>query len=265
MTDARRRDVRGLRGRAFLWKRFDFRESSRIVAVLLREHGIVHALAKGAHRADSPLLGRLDFLNELDVQLSADREGLRILLRAELVRERRSLRQPRRFVAAAYLAEACDAAMVPGRGDPELFDLVDGGLMLLERCPVATIPTIVLGLELRLLTQLGALPDLDACSTCGGAFTAAAFRGDLAGALACRAHAPAPRRAISLASLAFLQQLRDLPGRRWPELLQPPPTTTQLPGRWLAHALERPSRLRRHVFADGRSRPLAPPTVDIEA
>lgn len=265
MTEMRRRDGRGIRGRAFLWKRFDFRESSRVVALLLRDHGVVHALAKGAHRLDSPLLGRLDFLNELDVQLSADREGLRILLRADLLRERRSLRNRRRYLAAAYFAELCEFALPPGRGDPELFDLVDGGLMLLERCPPAAIAAIVIGLELRLLAQLGALPDLDRCSGCGASLERAAFRGEVAGALTCRAHAQAPQRAIGASTLDYLRHLHRMPGRRWPELTQAPPATAiALPPVWLATALDRRSHLRRHVFA-ATAPARALPAVDTDA
>ena len=81
-------------------RRRDFRESSRIVTCLTREHGKITGLAKGAHRPDSPMLGRIDFLNEVEATFSADRGGLRLLTRAKLTRERRALRQPRRFLAA---------------------------------------------------------------------------------------------------------------------------------------------------------------------
>jgi DNA repair protein RecO (recombination protein O) len=259
MTEAPRRAIRG---RAFVWKRFDFRESSRVVALLLREHGVVHALAKGAHRADSPLLGRLDFLNELDVQLSGDRGGLRLLLRADLRRERRALRAPRRFAAAAYLVEACDFALPPDREDAQLFDLIDGGLVLLERCPAPAIASVLLGLELRLLAHLGALPDLDRCSACGADLARGAYRGAVVGALACRAHAAAPRRAIAAQALHCLRRLHELPGRQLPECTEPPPATAvALPATWLAQALERRSRLRAAAFAPApRTRRL--PAVD---
>lgn len=241
---------RGVRGKAIVWKRYDFRESSRIVALLLREHGVVHALAKGAHRPTSPLLGRIDFLSELDVSLSATAEGLRTLLRAELSRERRGLRAPSRFLAASHVADVFDAALTPGRPDPELFDLVDGGLALVELCPLRALPSVLLGLELRLLHRLGALPDFDACAECGASLAAGAFVGEVAGSLSCRGHAASPRRAVGKAPLATLRQLRDLPGRAWPEIVEPPaPSAIALVGQWIGNAIERRCRLRAAAFS----------------
>lgn len=250
------REKRGLAGRALVWKRFDFRESSRIVVLWLRDHGLVAALAKGAHRETSPLRGRIDFLAELDVQLSATREGLRTLLRAEVVRERRGLRQARRFVCASHLAELFDFALAPGQPGPELFDLADGGLTLVEKCPTSALPAVVLGVELRLLASLGALPDLHGCSACGRPLGEQAFYGEVAGALCCRDHAASPRRAIGAAALACLRTLASCPGRELADYRGPtPPTAVALPASWLARSLERRCALRRHVFADAASAP----------
>lgn len=241
---------RGLAGRAFVWKRYDFRESSRIVVLWLREHGLVSALAKGAHRDSSPLRGRIDFLAEIDVQLTATREGLRTLLRAELVRERRGLRQAQRFVAASHLAESFDFALVHDRPEPELFDLADGALTLIEKCPLAALPNVVLGIELRLLANLGALPDLARCSTCERELGDQAFYGEVAGALCCREHAAAPRRAVGANALHQLRTLLACPGRELPTLAErPAPATISLPALWLLRSLERRCSLRKHVFA----------------
>jgi DNA repair protein RecO len=233
-----------------VWRRTDWRETSRIVALLTRDHGRVTGLAKGAHRPDSTFLGRLDFLNEVQATFSADRGGLRLLLRVQLLRERRALRRPARFLAASHLAWLCDFAMQSDRPEPGIYDLLLGGLNLLERCPEAAIPRIVLGLELRYLDQLGALPDLDHCADCGERLGDGAFRsGDHPG-LACRRHAGLPRHAVGEASLALLRQLRSTPGREWPDL-EPagdPRLAAALPAAWLAAATEQRARLRNLVF-----------------
>lgn len=238
-----------LEASALVWKRFDFRESSRVLALVLREHGRVGALAKGAHRPDSPLLGRIDFLNELRVVLSPDRGGLRVLRKVELLRERRALREPARFLASSHLAELCDPCLQPERPDPELYDLLTGGLLLLERCPAAAIPAVILGLELRYLAHLGALPDLNRCADCGSSLTAGAFRSS-SGALSCRRHAEAPRTAVAQGALAALARLVTLPGRELPlqDLHALTPAVVALPDLWLEAALERRCRLRPAVF-----------------
>jgi DNA repair protein RecO (recombination protein O) len=252
---AKPRASRQTTAQAIVLRRRDFRESSRIVTCLTREHGKVTGLAKGAHRPDSPLLGRIDFLNELDATFSADRGGLRILTRARLTRERRALRQPRRFLAAGHIAWLVDVASQEGRADPDLFDLLLGGLNLLERCPLPAIPQVVLGLELRHLAALGALPDLDHCAECGEALGDTAYRQADTMGLACRRHAGLPRQPVGARSLALLRALRATPGRDWPTLAAADAVaqTAPLPARWLAAALEQRAPYRSLVFPTARA------------
>jgi DNA repair protein RecO (recombination protein O) len=235
---------------AIVLRRSDFRESSRIVTVLSREHGRVTGLAKGAHRPDSPFLGHLDFLAEVQATFSADRGGLRLLERAVLVRERRSLREPTRFLAASHLADLADVALPAERIDPAAFDLLIGGLNLLERCPGPAIGHVVLGLELRFLELLGALPDLQNCSVCGGPLQAA-FCHDESLGLVCREHATPPRRAVPTDGLRLLRELQSSTGRQWPGLANTAPTQTcsHLPAAWLFAATEHRSRLRGLLFS----------------
>lgn len=247
---ARRAGNRQTTAHAIVLRRRDFRESSRIVTVLTREHGKLTGLAKGAHRPDSPLLGRIDFLNELDATFTADRGGLRILVRAKLLRERRALRDPRRFVAAGHVAWLVDGATHEGREEPLLYDLLQGGLNLLERCPHDKIAQIVLGLELRYLDALGALPDLERCCDCGEPFASRAFRQSDSLGLACREHAGLPRHPLHESALELLQKLRTVPGRDWPSLHVEGGVrnAAPLPARWLAAALEQRAPFRQLVF-----------------
>jgi DNA repair protein RecO (recombination protein O) len=240
-----------LRVPAIVLRRSDFRESSRIVTCLARDHGRLTGLAKGAHRPDSPFLGRLDFLNEVVATFSPDRGGLRLLERAELVRERRRLREPLRFLAASHLAQLSDFALPDERPEPAVYDLLLGGLNLLERCPEASIGHIVLGLELRHLEVLGAMPDLDHCTLCGTPLPDGAFRHDETPGLVCRSHASLPRQPVAAEVLALFRQLLRSSGRSWPELV--PPVSARvaapLPAQWLQAATEQRPRLRQLLFA----------------
>lgn len=236
--------------RAIVLRRSDFRESSRIVTCLSREHGRVTGLAKGAHRPDSPFLGHIDFLAEVQATFSADRGGLRLLERAVLIRERRALREPTRFLAASHLAELADLALPAERIDPAAFDLLLGGLNLLERCPEPTIGHVVLGLELRFLELLGALPDLQNCSVCGTPLQVSAFCHDESPALVCREHAAPPRRAVPADGLQLLRELQRSTGRQWPGLVDTAAVKScaHLPAAWLFAATEHRSRLRGLLF-----------------
>lgn len=235
---------------AIVLRRSDFRESSRIVTCLTREQGRMTGLAKGAHRPDSPFLGRIDFLNEVAATFSPDRGGLRLLERATLVRERRALREPLRYLAASHLAQLCEYAMPDERPEPAVFDLLAGGLNLLERCPTAAIGRIVLGLELRLLAALGALPDLDHCADCGADLGAAAWRQEGSPGLVCRDHAAPPRTPVGGGTLELLRSLQRTSGRQWPDLPEPVPArvAAALPAAWLAAAVEQRPRLRGLLF-----------------
>ena len=259
MTDAapapaaspRRARGRQVTVQAIVLRRTDFRESSRIVTCLTKEHGRIAGLAKGAHRPDSPFLGRLDFLNQIRATFSADRGGLRLLLRADLVHERRALRAPARFLAAGHVAWLCDRASTDGRPEPALFDLLHGGLQLLERCPADRVPQVALGLELRHLAALGALPDLDRCADCGGSLDGGAFRHEESLGVVCRRHAGLPRRPVPAEALLLLRALHTRAGRQWPALAAGPGlrAAASLPALWLAAALDQRSPWRSLVFA----------------
>jgi DNA repair protein RecO (recombination protein O) len=235
---------------AVVLRRSDWRESSRIVTCLTRDQGRVTALAKGAHRPDSPFLGRIDFLNEVEATFGADRGGLRLFVRADLVRERRGLRARRRFLAASHLAQLCEFAMPDTRPEPAVFDLLTGGLALLERCPEAALGHIVLGLELRHLELLGALPDLHRCAHCGSPLSHGAFRNGGDAGLVCHKHAELPRLPVGAEVLALLRELQQTPGRQWPQLVPPVAAriAAPLPAVWLATATEQRSRLRPLFF-----------------
>lgn len=244
------RPTRAATTAAVVLRRSDFRESSRIVTCLTREQGRVTALAKGAHRADSPFLGRIDFLNELQATFGPDRGGLRLFVRAELVRERRGLRARRRYLAASHLAQLCEFAMPDQHPEPAVFDLLTGGLALIERCPDAALGHVVLGLELRHLELLGALPDLARCAHCGAALAQGAFRNTGDGGLVCRQHAELPRLAVGAEVLDLLRTLQATPGRQWPQLAPAVAAriAAPLPALWLAAATEQQSRWRGLFF-----------------
>ena len=205
-------------------------------------------LAKGAHRPNSPFLGRLDFLNLVEASLSPRRTGLRLLTAVDLIHEPRGLREPRRYLPSCYLVELTDRLWFEGRPDQELFDLLLGGLTLLERCPISALPQVITGLELRLLAYLGTLPELTCCSQCGLPLGKVdLYRSPEQGGLMCSRHSPRGSRPVPSCLLRWLAELAGKPGREWPEHGPPPDwhSTWELTGAWIAAGLEGAPRSRR--------------------
>ncbi len=233
---------------AIVWRRHDFRESSRIVTLLTREHGKVRALAKGAHRPDSVLLGKIDFLAQLRVELWTRGETMPLLSRATLAHEPRGLREPLRYRLAGYLVELVDRALPDDRADPDLYDLVQGGLVLCERSPKPALAQVLAGLEWRFLALVGAQPELDVCAVSGQALPAqAAAALDRDGRTLCAlAAAPAGVR-VAPATRACLRSLGREPGANWPTLRIAPASLAEAlawTGRLVALALEHSPRSR---------------------
>ncbi len=230
---------------AFIWRRSDFRESSRLITLVTRERGRVVTLAKGAHRKNSPLLGRLDFLNRVDVQL-AGRGGMPILGRVRLLHEPRALRASARYLCATHMTELFDRAFLDDQPDPTMFELVQGAVRLIEKSPIESLPQVLLGIELRFLRHLGQLADLDRCSACGGV-SDSLWVSRSAGGLACERHRNPQSHAASTPALERLRTLEQAPGGRWPIL--PPSEHTgaalAIVDLWLAFALDNRPRHRR--------------------
>lgn len=234
---------------ALVWQRSDFRESSRLVTLITRAQGKLVTLAKGAHREHSPFLGHIDFLNLIEARLG--RGGLPLLHRVRLLHEPRGLREPRRYLAASYLCELFDPVFPHGRPDPEVFDLLAGGLRLLERCPPQGIPQVILGVELRLLRALGLLPSLEACARCGS--TGQLQPAPLQPALLCsHCSGRIGARPVPRPVLTWLDRAAHCGGRDLPDLPPPPAAAVRLLGRFLPLALERQFRLRTRALASTR-------------
>lgn len=192
-------------------------DTSRIVRLVTRDHGLVSAIAKGALRPKSRFGAALQLLSEGQAHLLPSRGELHTLTAFDLTSLHAGLASDlRRFLAASALAELA-ARFVPADPNPVLFDQLRDGLALLELTPPEAADVVGLRVLWRLVADLGLAPSLHGCARDGepvdGDPVAFSFRDG--GVLCARcAHAGAVTRlaAEDLAALVALAEgTADLP------------------------------------------------------
>ena len=144
----------------------DFSESSKVVTLFTRQHGKVAGLAKGAKRLKGPFEAALDLLSECRVVFIRKSSGaLDLLTEAQLVRRFQPAgRDLNALYGGYYVAELLDGLTEPHDPHPVLYDAAIASLAALATDSDPRIP--ILQFELQLLSEIGQLPDFEACSVC---------------------------------------------------------------------------------------------------
>lgn len=143
-------------------------EADRILRLFTGERGKLDAVAKGVRRAKSHFAGRLEFGNEVELQMHQGR-SLDVIVSADIVSapwER--LVEPERFATAQLIAELIDAFCEPDLAMPDVYVLLSGVVSAIAASD--TPRSLVPRFSLRLLSCLGIEPPVDACIRCGRGF-----------------------------------------------------------------------------------------------
>lgn len=143
-------------------------ETSKIVRLATRDHGVQSAIAKGALRPKSRFGAALQLLCSGQAQmLLSERRDLHTLTAFDVVHLPLTLsRDLDRYTAASALAEVV-ARVAPTEPRPATFDLLREALMLLEQAPAEAVEVVGLRLLWRMVQELGFGPSLDHCVRCG--------------------------------------------------------------------------------------------------
>ncbi|HTO92491.1 MAG TPA: DNA repair protein RecO [Candidatus Sulfotelmatobacter sp.] len=162
-------------------------DTSRIVTVYTRDHGLRKVVAKGARKTPSRFGFALEPLSRsrLVCYLKADRD-LHLLSQAEVLDPLGSrLSDLTRLAHAQAALEIVDRLVWGEEPHPELFDLLRQTLEGCAEAPVAALPAVTLAFQLQLASLLGYRPRLDACASCGGALSPRRWFSAARGGLLC--------------------------------------------------------------------------------
>lgn len=189
---------------------FKYGETSKIVRLLTREHGVLSAIAKGALRPKSKFGARIQVLSsgtaELYVKATRDLQTLAefdvTVQRAELAHD------VKRYAAGMALGELV-LRFSPAEAHPEIHDLVAAGLDHLGEVETGAVDTVALKLLWTAVRALGFAPSLDSCARCGGGLPTGAvtFSVDDGGLLCTRCAAGNRKRSLQPADRAVLEAL----------------------------------------------------------
>lgn len=150
----------------------DFSETSRIVVVFTREFGRISALAKGGRRLKGPFESALDLLATCQIVfLRKSTSGLDLLTEAKLIhRFHPQERDLACLYAGYYVAELLLGLTEEYDPHPELYDAAQDALRSFSDS--RSTPLAVLRFEFVILREIGQLPDLESCVSCGTALSA---------------------------------------------------------------------------------------------
>ena len=201
-------------------------ETSRIVAVYTREHGLIKMVAKGARSSPSRFGFALQPLSRSRLVLyhKPDRD-LQLVSQADTLDAWGSeLTHLDRLAHAQAAVELIDRLVWGEEPHQELYDLLLRALEAAVRAPLAALPAVTLAFELQVAALLGYRPRLDACVLCSGTISPRRLFSPRRGGMLCDACAAREGGAITLSAdaLAGLSLLMTRPVAEAGEYLEVP-------------------------------------------
>lgn len=250
--------------RCICLRKVEYSETSQILTLFTRQHGLMRVIAKGAHRATkagaSKFGGGIDLLDVGEAVFTLDLEKQLGTLTEWTLREghlslRRSLRA---MYLAQYAAELVSFLIEEHDPHPELFDRLEQALFAL---PGAQVEEVFLAFQLDLMRETGYLAEWSTCVGCGAIISdrEPAFFSPQRGGVVCRqCEAAVPDRLrVDNRLLRMVQLMMRLPrsdgsAQRLPRLTrhQTDPINRLLAGH-VEHTLGRRLRLPRYVLENG--------------
>jgi DNA repair protein RecO (recombination protein O) len=146
---------------AIVLRRIPFSETDKILTVFTREHGKLNAIAKGARRTTSRLVGGTEPMTYARMLLAVG-QNLDVVTQSEVLEPFPGIRGDlEKLGHASYLLELTNAALEERQLQPELFDLLLTAFYVLQRVDTPEVAARMF--ELKAMRALGYEPRLDVC------------------------------------------------------------------------------------------------------
>lgn len=141
-------------------------ETDKVIVFYTRDYGKIRAVAKGARKIKSKLVGKLELLSYgILVYYERVNKDLHIINSFDTLETFQVIRENLLKIAyCSYIAELIGYIKPEGEIDPDTFDLMIDVLFMMKTSNDPELITRVF--ELRLLKELGFSPCLDFCAIC---------------------------------------------------------------------------------------------------
>jgi DNA repair protein RecO (recombination protein O) len=249
--------------RCICLRKVEYSETSQILTLFGRRHGLMRVIAKGAHRTTkagaSKFGGGIDLLDVGEAVFTLDLEKqLGTLTEWKLVEGHLEMRGSlRAMYLAQYAAELVGFLIEEHDPHPDLFDRLE---QTLTDLPTPRVEESFLAFELDLLRETGYLAELSACVSCGSLLSdrEAAYFSPNRGGVVCRnCEGVVPDRAqVDSRLLRMVQTILRLPraagaAQRLPRLTrhQTDPINRMF-ARHVEHTLQRRLRLPQFILGN---------------
>lgn len=198
--------------RCICLRKTEYSETSQILVLFGREHGVLRVIAKGAHRRTKAGAGKfdggIDLLDLGHAVFSASTErDLGTLTEWSLEEGNLAIRKNlRAMYLGLYAVELVGSLIEEHDPHPELFDRLAS---LLAGLTTPKVEEVFLAFQLDLLQEAGYLPELNACVECGNAAVDRAYFSPARGGILCRNCESSARDRNEL-DVRFLRIIRNL-------------------------------------------------------
>lgn len=160
------------KNRGVVLRRDELRETSLILTVFTRDFGKLKLISKGVRSPDQRFISAYELFAHIEtVFYEKKKKDFFFLSQCELVNFFSKIREDfDRLSYAVYLVELLDSSTAFGDKNPALYDLLLDSLELLSGS--ASPKRVTRIFEIKLLSELGQMPQLKTCSECGSDFGA---------------------------------------------------------------------------------------------